>query len=80
MWTPAKGKAGPGAHAGKTAPRAKASMSGYGLPSESPAVESQHAYLPLGTGPLMTGSAKKDAVRRCITTEGHWHVRVRRAR
>ncbi|CCC98553.1 protein of unknown function [Azospirillum baldaniorum] len=55
-------------------------MSGYGLPSESPAVESQHAYLPLGTGPLMTGSAKKDAVRRCITTEGHWHVRVRRPR
>lgn len=26
----------------------------------------------------MTGSAKKDALRRCITTMGHRHVRVRR--
>jgi len=29
---------------------------------------SNHIDLPLGTGPLLTGSAKKDALRRCITT------------
>lgn len=25
----------------------------------------------------MTGSAKKDALRRCLARLGHWHVRVR---
>ena len=45
---------------------------------DGPVSESNHNRHSL-SGPVHeTGSAKKDALRRCITTKGHRHVRVRR--
>ena len=67
---------------GPAAPPAQAGAAEDGVRAGryGPDRDCNHIDLPLGTGPIGKWpgrTAKKDALRRCITTMGHRHVRVR---
>jgi hypothetical protein len=82
-WAPRSGARGStqttrfdGSAATATAGNPVQPVSGFSPGRCGPASDSNHIDLPLGTRSTTTGSSKKDALRRCITTMGHRHVRI----